>query len=788
MHAGTNRYVEALDKLAQRYRDEPLDDDIAEDATLDDTVVSGDLGDSHSPEGWDDTDWGAENDDTADEIAPTVAGNLGHIPAHDWGALPVSEVSVFSDDMWDFRDSDRTSLSYDGKTYCGWDTALADGSTLLSTENHPRLTVLKVLAYYHLPQNSVLRRVRAFNSTIGHITTAKLLARIFVAHDLYLDSQGNGTFRTIQSLDRSQVLAAIADLPSPHARYRVASLIHQWYKLSRNGYIPAPYRLDSELIDKHTFRRLVKEARDATDPWQPIPLDMLSALISDAARWVEGQFGDGDEPNGDILYAYDHMFATLAGEYTGRRGRITTTRRAEMDDALRAVLARPSLFWDEAIFTNESVSFTYRGERNLQHAILHHPDWPRHPEHVPDEKTFFRTIRGPRLRAIATGLRIDPSTYYERRHTFDHGRARRHLSSLLWRLEAACVVIILATTAMRVSELCHLESGCSWKVGDSEFWMRFHVIKTSDYSQGDLVKRPIPEITYKAMRVLDALGKRARVHGHTKHLLLSIHGVGSTVGIPISKDLIRSWMQRYPASLGLDSIHPHQFRKNLAMYVIYQDSRHLGLIKRLLNHKSLRMTMAYIMRIPGIGDDIKQALVEQNRELLAGLLESIDRGTIGGQGGLRVRDALKASTLFPGILHDDGWETLSQYVDMLLDDGVNLLHRTPLCICIKTPGVDQPAPCDAPYAPKIKRIHPNIVRCDPFDCRWAAFTEEDIPQLENERTFHEGMLAHPYCSPRQRRFSERRVAQCNITLAQVRTPDMPYDATGPDARPEEELA
>lgn len=61
MHAGTNRYVEALDKLAQRYRDDPLGDDIAEDAALEDTVVSGDLRDSHSPEGCDDTDWGAEN-------------------------------------------------------------------------------------------------------------------------------------------------------------------------------------------------------------------------------------------------------------------------------------------------------------------------------------------------------------------------------------------------------------------------------------------------------------------------------------------------------------------------------------------------------------------------------------------------------------------------------------------------------------------------------------------------------------------------------------------------------
>ncbi len=209
------------------------------------------------------------------------------------------------------------------------------------------------------------------------------------------------------------------------------------------------------------------------------------------------------------------------------------------------------------------------------------------------------------------------------------------------------------------------------------------------------------------------------------------------------------------------------------MFLIYQDTRHLHLIQRLFSHRSLEMTLLYLSQIPGIHEEIKDMLVRENRTLLAELLESVDTGILGGKAGLRIKEANETVTnrgnhLFPGTLRDDRREALNMYVEELLQQGIVLLHRTPLgVICIKTPGTSQPAPCDPPNASPMDLLQPSIHNCDPFDCPWAAFVKNSIPRLRNEIAGLEVRLMREDCSDEERAFSRKRITKCRARLVEL---------------------
>jgi len=67
----------------------------------------------------------------------------------------------------------------------------------------------------------------------------------------------------------------------------------------------------------------------------------------------------------------------------------------------------------------------------------------------------------------------------------------------------------------------------------------------------------------------------------------------------------------------------------------------------------------------------------------------------------------------------------------------------------------------------INRIHPNIQNCDPFDCKFAVFTESSIEKLLNEIIAHKYFLAHPYAKDDQKQFSQREVSKSASKLLEL---------------------
>lgn len=225
---------------------------------------------------------------------------------------------------------------------------------------------------------------------------------------------------------------------------------------------------------------------------------------------------------------------------------------------------------------------------------------------------------------------------------------------------------------------------------------------------------------------------------------------------------------RVANNLGIDyRVHPHRFRKSLALYIIHQDSRNLEIIKRLFSHRSLKMTLRYILSLPGVNDEVKATLIEENTEILVEVLQGVISGQIGGIGGKRLAKTANSSPILRAKLQNAGKESLSQYVASLLDEGVKLLHRTNLAICMRTPGLTSESPCDAKNDSPGSRLHPNLFACDPYNCRYAAFVEANVPSLKNEIIFHDNMIKHRYCGATQKEYSQRRIAEAFKRLHEV---------------------
>ena len=153
--------------------------------------------------------------------------------------------------------------------------------------------------------------------------------------------------------------------------------------------------------------------------------------------------------------------------------------------------------------------------------------------------------------------------------------------------------------------------------------------------------------------------------------------------------------------------------------------------------------------------------------MLLEVLEGVVGGRIAGEAGKRIRRSIERSPQFVTRLQDKGKETLVQYVESMLDQGIKILHRTNLAICMKTPGYIEAAPCDGKNEDASEKVHPNLFACDPFNCRFAAFVEGNIPALRNEVLFHSRLITHPYSGDNQKRFSKRRIDEAIKRLEEL---------------------
>lgn len=579
------------------------------------------------------------------------------------------------------------------------------GFNLLKESVH-WLRIMKFLVLYRIPRYSFSGRNRAYGDGLTASRNRFLpLMKLFQEFGLYCSgAHDEMPTRILDDLSRETVCNYLLRRPSSAQRWEFASSLQYWQNLSRSGMLPPIYCVSSEFVTADEVCKFRREMDDQAVPFEPIPLDDYAQLVTYSASMVN----DYAE---DLLWLARTYYPTLIGREPDRAPTI----------AGGLSLAEPA---GVAAF------------KAYQPKLINGEPW--------------------------WNLRV-----LERSHPKDRGEYINYaqVSAYVQSLLDSCITIIFATTGMRRSELGALRVGCT-ETDQSGHWLVFKVFKTSVASQGDIKKIPIPQVAFNAVEVLRKLCAHSREYGQHDYLLSCINR--AFFGRNPNGVFAERALSRVAEACGVsENIHPHRFRKSLAMYIIYQDSRNIELIRHLFSHKSLRMTLRYILSLPGVNDELKRYLIEKNTEILAEVMLAAASGRIGGRGGNRVKDSLADSKTFQARLQDRGKETLEQYVDSLLDSGIKLLHRANLAICIRSPSVNDTAPCVGRGESAADRLHPNLFACEPFNCNFAVFTEGHVENLASEIRFHERMLTHPYCGKDQSDYSTRRIAEVGRRLAEI---------------------
>lgn len=630
--------------------------------------------------------------------------SLAKIPLEEWIYLSVSPLSQFGDNQWDFTSYPHTSRK---QAVVNFDYNNYLGINLTDKKYTHWQNISKAILFYSaIPHFSMLSMVRSYGTISSKRSQIIRLIALFQQESLYLGDHRSNNFRTIDDLSPDTVSAFIEQSKTAGIKWESAFILQFWQKISKAGLLPKQYTVFGTYVSKEYVARKRAEYDATATTFLPIPLDDYAQILNHCISVVV-DYSD------DVIWLYKTYYPTLVGAF-------------EHTDRLKL---------NPFGFSTGSKEGVEAFKAYTPALINEVPWWP---------------------------LRV-----YQRTHSNDQGEyvSYSQISSCIASLIDACCTLIMAPTGMRRSEVMGLRVNCISQ-DDAGYWLNFDVFKTSNASQGDVNRIPVPAITAKAVYVLEKLFSEARTYGCHDYLFVTItrQHFGNRTHVAYPERAVK----RVAEAAGAEcNIHPHQFRKSLAMYLIYQDPRNIEIIRKLFSHKSLKMTLRYVLSLPSIHTEIRNIIIDQNVDILVELLDGVFRNRIGGIGGKRTKETIENSARFKAKLQDGGKETVTQYVESLLDQGIKLLHRTNLAICMKTPSVTEPAPCEGKNENPAAKLHPNLFACDPFNCRFAAFMESSIPLLKNEIMFHNNLIRHPYCSDKQKAFSERRIKDAFTALKDV---------------------
>lgn len=674
----------------------------------------------------------------------TSTTNLANMPESEWGTLRVSKKSYMFCHTWDFQD--EGSPLYVSLAKINWAQDVDEGITLNSIECNPLRRLLAACLYYYLPQNCVLGSCRSYNSVIPMYAGFLKIARFLYRRGFYFDRCGNGVFKDSSSLSVDDIISCLEEESSVNARSRLAHSLRFWQKLSQSGFLPNHYKLHVAPVTDEMMRKLLKQKEDNAGTYLPISLETLSVVVPHCINLVE-KYAE------DIIGAYNILHPLYANKQYKNHTDFTWA------NAISYLNSHKSEIWCKDDFVSTGGTINNPEKNELLKQICNHIDWPFYRDkYFPIKGKHIAKAPHSQIVEIAKEMNIDLFNVGIGTIPYDLRKIRTTFQGIFTTFRDACLILLCLVTGMRRSELLHVEANKAWLVpgSDNEYYLEFTVFKTDEASQGAPVVIPIPEVAFKAYTSLERITERARYYGKTDYLSVNIT---FCFGGKMHINRISTILDRFWLNLGIEeNIHSHMFRKTLAMFAVYQDPRNISVIKYLFSHKSLAMTLAYIVKIPGMSDDIKLAIIEHNMELLCEVIVAAKNEKIGGKCGLRIKEQLKTSQLF-ARLNDDGRETLHQYVDSLLENGLRILHRCPMnVICTNMHD-------------SIAHIGPDLCDCEVTNCDYAIFIEDSTPQLIEEIMFHEKFILRDSISADQRKFSQRKINDSLERLAEIQGRD-----------------
>lgn len=244
-------------------------------------------------------------------------------------------------------------------------------------------------------------------------------------------------------------------------------------------------------------------------------------------------------------------------------------------------------------------------------------------------------------------------------------RTYEHLINLSLALQASHLFICLLASAARVGEVATLLRQCVAIERDGEGYLHRHTYKLSDSFLGDEHKSPAPPILHTCMgqqarlaAAFDRLPRALRERQVPKTarfgdaLWVSIGsgrtGEAATVNFLTALKYLAKRLGVNPKPGG-KWVHPHRFRKTIGRLAGVALFNSPLVLKRLFGHKSIEMTLHYILCDPGIREEAESVLRELRIMHCAEALEEIHRAIAnnmplpanGGAGAARLLAAVE---------------------------------------------------------------------------------------------------------------------------------------------------
>lgn len=185
-------------------------------------------------------------------------------------------------------------------------------------------------------------------------------------------------------------------------------------------------------------------------------------------------------------------------------------------------------------------------------------------------------------------------------------------------------------------------------------------------------------------------------------------GTWAALNRMVKRHGLQKWLDGRP-------LHHHRFRKTTVRLIVLALDGGPMILRRLLGHDDLAMTLAYIMSDPDIWEDVREMMDERRKERALQLVER--QSEILGGGGETFRQAVAAAienikVIVPKGKRSQREVTARQVVDHLSTgpDGLAIQQIVPgLVHCFRASG-EVGACCSATE-------EPNVANCDMM-CRW----------------------------------------------------------------------
>lgn len=226
-------------------------------------------------------------------------------------------------------------------------------------------------------------------------------------------------------------------------------------------------------------------------------------------------------------------------------------------------------------------------------------------------------------------------------------RTYEHIVSLSLTLQGAHLFISLLACAGRIGEVAALKRHCVTVERDGEGYLNRHTYKLSDNFLGDELQSPAPPILQTCM------GQQARLAAAFDYLPRALNtrqmpetarfGEALWISIGVAGKASEEAELQFNVALqtlakrvgvnpkpGGKWVHAHRFRKTIGRLAGVALFNSPMLLKRLFGHKSIEMTLHYIMCDPGIREESEKVLRELRIMHCAEALEEVHHAIANG--------------------------------------------------------------------------------------------------------------------------------------------------------------